>query len=149
VSYDWNIAGATILNGQGTDCVNVRTSSYQGTTYLSFRVRAKIGTSYSNYFTLSGTSDPDNCGGGGGMFLPPAVQGTKLRLEKAEDTDTEIKDRLSYQIIDLSGYVAIEGYINPGEHYPTIEMNTISRGIYILKILNSKTGEVQTSKFKY
>ncbi len=120
-TYNWSISGATLLSGNGTPTVFVRTSSAPWTTFLTFKVRAKYGScGYSSWSTLYGSTSAPYCGGGALLYAP---------LETGDLTDQfTTQDKLSYKIISINGKLLDQGKttrsgsINP----PTIQYSGIA-----------------------
>lgn len=141
-TYNWSISGATIISGQGTPTLYVQTPSGSGTTYLTFKVRAKNGNcSYSGWRTLYGQSDPSNCGGGG-FFL--SFNNQSLTVENLNNLDIK-NQQMRYQVITLDGKIMNEGFIERDK--TQIDISEVTQKLVILRIYDPITGFYQSEKY--
>lgn len=127
-TYDWSISGATLLSGNGTETVFVKTADVEWTNYLTFKVRAKYGScSYSAWTTLYGTADPSNCSGGG--------SGVRFDPNFETRNSTSSHDQLEYFIISLDGKVLDRGiYLDD----KSINYSCLNQPFVIVKITDHK-----------
>lgn len=134
VSYNWNIGGATIVSGQGTNTVFVLTSPNPPPTYLAFSVQAVNGCGTSDWFHLYG--ETIDCGGGGGQFLQaPPISGSYLNGQLIFFNEKEISTDAQYQLFDFSGRLIKSGAISSN----VMDVPGIPGGIYILHIKSGGT----------
>ena len=139
--YQWSIAGATILSGQGTSTLFIRTSS-SSFSYQDYKVRAKKGNcAYSGWTYLSGTSSSSYCGGGGGAFRASLSSSRELSLEgvfvMAEDLKT-----VEVQVVSPTGQVLQQAIVL--RNRPTLNLEGIASGLVFVRMLNTQTGEQST-----
>ncbi len=141
VSYQWSIAGASLLSGQGTYNVHVRTPS-SSVSNLAFKVRTTNSCGSSPWQTLYGQSNSSTpgcgLGGGGGGFFAFSDDylqirdqaliwfGQRVAMAKRE------QQPIRGQIIDMQGRIVWQQYLGHSEERYSLQ--TLSQGTYVVVI---------------
>jgi len=103
LNYQWSISGATLLSGQGTSTVFVRTPNYNSN--LVFKVRTKrANCPFSPWRTIYGNSSSSNpgCNGGGGGTIAPVGNSNELDFFTFFDANEGLEE-VSVEIYNTSG----------------------------------------------
>lgn len=142
LTYNWSISGATLLSGQGTKSVRVRT--YSGSQNLSFSVRTRRNSCpYSGWTTLSGYSSPNNpaCGNGGGGLR---VSANQIHFDKFFTDHPEIQTA-QLGVYSISGKQYYSGRLDAANaSLPIDEIQ--GSGIIIIKLVDPVSGVSKSFK---
>lgn len=150
-SYDWQISGATILSGNGTPTLMVRTSNSPGTTFLTFKVRAKYSTcAYSAWTNLNGTSSSTNCAGGGGgamsavSIFPNPSTSAKVQLKLNQLNKYDQNKTYSVVIFNSVGAEVKKSILK--NTTSITEISGLQRGIHYFKIYDENNKLIETQR---
>lgn len=148
--YDWSISGATILNGHGTNTINILSNSTAGAHQsYSVRVKKECG-SYTSWTRITGYlgdyCEDDIYDGDGGVGIFPAAQiqddfGGDYLFQ--EDTNLKL---LNLEIIDLFGRTLEKVKVARGESGKKINMNSFPSGILIVRYYDESMKFLTTRK---
>ena len=131
--FDWVVAGGTMLEGQGTNTIFVKTSKVEGTQILYFDVSVRVGNNcgLSSYLWRSGYV---TSGVGPAMFtIYPNPSTETVNLELRDKNDQSVKDsEISGELFDFLGYS--KGKIKINDFKAIINVSGLTKGIYVLKI---------------
>lgn len=143
-TYDWVISGATILSGQGTSTLYIRTFS-NSFSYQDYQVRAKKnGCQWSGWRYLSGTASSSYCGGGGGGVAFRQVRATPQQLDFTPYFH-EIGARngvVSVQVMSLTGQVLADQKMSM--YSPQLSFLEMPAGIVVIRMYQEETGAYRT-----
>lgn len=137
LTYEWSISGATLLSGQGTPSVVVKTNS--SNSYLSFKVRTRRNSCpNSGWFTRSGYSSSSNpgCSGGGGGGFRQSIN--HLHFDDFFNQHPEMNSA-HIGIYSLSGQQYYVGTLEAGN--ASLSLNEIqATGVVVIRLIDPVTG---------
>lgn len=142
-TYEWDLTGATILNGHGTRVVNILVSSVDGA-FQNYRVRAydSVCGGYSPWAQTSGYL-ASSCGPGGGVGIfqnvtrnPEEVNFTNFFTEVPQATKVMMK------VVSLNGVVLMDKEVNANN--PVQSLRNLQRGVAVIRLYSPDTGETKS-----
>lgn len=141
LQYNWSIAGATLLSGQGTSSVMVKTPS--SNSYLSFRVRTKrANCPYSQWRSLNGYSSASNpgcgLGGGGGWFRLGSNDPRALNFEDFFINHPSV-EKVSVDVYTIAGVRLFEGQIDKNNPFFNINDSDLT-GLLVIHVHDRSNG---------
>ncbi len=141
--YDWQITGATILNGHGTPVINIQVSGVPGA-YQNYKVRANddVCNNTTSWRTLSGYLAA-TCGGGGGVGIFPSVVATGGEVDFTGYFE-EVSDAKSVQmdIYSVDGRKLLSTKARSSDSI--VRLNALPKGVAIIRMYNPDTGEFKS-----
>jgi len=144
--YDWDIAGAALISGQGTSSVIVQTPP--GNSNLYFKVRTKrANCPYSAWRTLSGYSSNSNngCnGGGGGVRVDQSNNDLSMDFEKFFEINPDM-DLVNFNIFSIEGKHLHKGEIRKSNPYVMLDKLDI-KGLIVIQLYNMEFGFSESHK---
>ncbi len=130
--YEWFVSGATILNGHGTNTINIQTNNIDGAyQYYRVRVRKSCG-SFTAWTTRTGYLD-DCSGGGIGIFPPGFGLAQTLGSDEIFSSHPSLQE-LKVQIISLSGQKLKEFRIVKNQH--AMDLSNLPAGILVARFFD-------------
>lgn len=143
--YEWYVSGAIILNGQGSNTINIQTNNVDGA-YQYYRVRVKKACgSYTAWRTRTGylddcSSDP---GGGIGIF-PTGFQFTQVLGSDEIFQGHPSLQELDVQIISLTGQKLAEFRVDRSQQ--ALDINHLPSGILVARFFDLDNNLLDTKK---
>ncbi|MDW3197249.1 MAG: hypothetical protein R8G66_33030 [Cytophagales bacterium] len=140
--YEWYVSGATILNGQGTNEINILTNNVDGA-YQYYRVRVKKACgSYTSWRTRTGYLD--DCSGGGGIGIFPGFQfSQQLGADEIFQGHPSLME-MDVQIISLSGKKLSTFRISRNNN--AIDLSELPKGILVARFVDLNNNLLDTKK---
>jgi len=143
LTYQWSISGASLLSGQGTSSVVVKTNPSDS--YLSFRVRTRRNSCpNSGWYTLSGYSSSSNpgCSGGGGGGIRQSTN--HLHFDEFFNQHPAM-NAAQIGIYSLSGQQYYMGTMDARN--PSLSMNEIqANGVVVIRLIDPVNGITKSFK---
>lgn len=141
--YDWQITGATILNGQGTPVINIQVSGVPGA-YQYYKVRANddVCNNTTSWRTLSGYL-ASSCGGGGGVGIFPNVVATGDEVNfTGYFEETAGAKSVQMDIYSVDGRKLLSTKARSSDS--VIRLGSLPKGVAIIRLYNPETGEFKS-----
>ena len=120
-------------NANGSSYAHLDNNSYAGTSLYRLKILDIDGTfSYSNVSAVKGTSAVSSFT----VFPNPSSGNAKVTI-------SDISESTDVQLVDMSGRI-IKNI--PMNNRNTIELNSLQKGMYMIRIVNNNSGESVTQK---
>jgi hypothetical protein len=134
-SYNWVVGGGTILSGQGTSTIEVRTATVTGGVNKYFDVSVRVGNScgVSAYLWRTGYVVSQ----GGGQYKPiiypnPANNTLQVQINNNVGSSTSIPENAKIQLFD--DMMQLRKTQRIIDNLTSISVSDLRGGVYILKI---------------
>lgn len=145
-SYEWNVVGGTILNGQSTFQIDVLTdNAISGN--IGFGVSVKVGNSCGWSPWLSRTGIVYDSGGGGGstysIYPNPATTTVVVSIiestNSASQGTVEIQPISSIKVFDKMGQMVLARNYPHKPRVVQLNISPLQKGIYLLKVNDAES----------
>lgn len=145
--YEWQITGATILNGQGTPFINILVSDASTSSqYYKVRIKDDVCNNITSWRTLSGTVLASNCfpgGGGVGIFPSVAAKDDEINFSHYFELAPD-KSAVNVLVYSIDGRVLMETKATNVK--PVLSLLKVPAGVVVVRMHNPDTGEFKSFK---
>ena len=146
IDYEWEVlSGANILNGQGTQYLNIQAWNTPSA-FQSYRLRVKkAGCDWSDWQTMTGYIRA-SCGGrGGGVGIFRTGQANPKQLDfGGYFNDAKTKGNVQVEVITITGQVLLKAAATSSN--PIVKFEGLPAGVVIIRMYNWETGEYEVRR---